>query len=171
MNPASEIVAVVDDHNRVIGATTRREMRARRLTHRATYILVFNGSGELFVQKRTMRKDVYPGYFDVAAGGVVLAEETYDQGAARELDEEMGIKNVPLNYLFEFYFADGGMRVWGRAYSCEFDGRVVLQEEEVASGDFFTIREVLKMAARSPFTPDGLYVLRRFLARCASNRS
>ena len=47
-----EIVAIVDENNRVIGSSTRREMRCKRLIHRATYIFVFNGRGELFVQKR-----------------------------------------------------------------------------------------------------------------------
>ena len=50
------------------------------LPHRSTYVLVFNSQGDLYVQKRTLTKDVFPGYFDVAAGGVVLAGETYVAG-------------------------------------------------------------------------------------------
>ena len=36
-------------------------------------------------------KDVYPSYYDVAVGGVVGAGESYDDGAQRELAEELGI--------------------------------------------------------------------------------
>ena len=61
MSTADEIVALVDEHNRVIGAVPRREMRAKRLPHRSTYIFVFNTQGYLYVQKRTMTKDVFPG--------------------------------------------------------------------------------------------------------------
>ena len=71
-NPAEELVEIVDRDNHVIGAVTRRIMRQQGLIHRATYILVFNDRGELYIQKRTITKDIYPGYWDVAAGGVVM---------------------------------------------------------------------------------------------------
>jgi 8-oxo-dGTP pyrophosphatase MutT (NUDIX family) len=163
MDAAEEVVVIVDRHNHVVGAAPRREMRARRLPHRSTYILVFNAAGELYVQKRTMNKDVFPGYYDVAAGGVVLAGETYEQGAARELAEEMGIRGVPLTPLFDFYFENERTCLWGRAFSCVYEGVVVLQPEEVESGAFVPIDEILRRAQTEPFTPDGLYVLRRYL--------
>ena len=96
MDPGEEIVTIVDDQNRVIGSTFRRDMRAQKLPHRATYVLVFNSSGELFVQKRTTNKDVFPGYYDPAAGGVVLAGESYLEAAMRELEEEIGTRNVEI---------------------------------------------------------------------------
>ncbi len=161
MDPGDEIVAIVDEDNRVVGAAPRREMRARRLPHRCTYILVYNSRGEIYVQKRTRTKDVFPGYYDPAAGGVVLAGENYLDGATRELEEEMGIRDVPLESLFKFYHAGDHSRVWGAAYRCVYDGPVTLQEEEVESGAFMTVEAVFQAAASQPFTPDGLYVLRR----------
>lgn len=163
MGAADEIVAIVDAHNNVVGAVPRREMRARRLPHRSTYVLVFNSRGELYVQKRTLFKDVFPGYYDVAAGGVVLAGETYEQGAERELEEEMGIRSVPLTRLFDFYFENERTCLWGCAFSCVYDGEVVLQEEEVESGAFVPVSDILHRAETEPFTPDGLYVLHRYL--------
>jgi 8-oxo-dGTP pyrophosphatase MutT (NUDIX family) len=163
VDPGEEIVTIVDDQNRVVGSTLRREMRAQRLPHRATYVLVVNSTGELFVQKRTMTKDVFPGYYDPAAGGVVLAGESYLEAAVRELEEEMGIRNVPLESLFEFYFNDEHSRVWGAAFSCTYDGKIVLQKEEVQSGAFIRIAHVLREIEEKPYTPDGVYVLRRYL--------
>jgi 8-oxo-dGTP pyrophosphatase MutT (NUDIX family) len=163
MGAADEIVVIVDEQNNVVGAAPRGEMRAKRLPHRSTYILVFNTSGELYVQKRTMTKDVFPGYYDVAAGGVVLAGESYEQGAERELEEEMGIRGVPLTRLFDFYFKDEHTRLWGCAFSCIYDGEIVLQEEEVESGAFVQVDEILRRSETERFTPDGVYVLRRYL--------
>ena len=163
MEAADEIVALVDEHNNIVGAIPRREMRAKRLPHRSTYILVFNAHGDLYVQKRTQTKDVFPGYYDPAAGGVVLAGESYEEGARRELAEEMGICGAPLTGLFDFYFEDAHVRLWGRAFSCVYDGEVVLQAEEVESGAFMPIRDILCRAETDQFTPDGMYVLRRYL--------
>src|SRR5262245_29343971 len=163
MGVADEIVVIVDEHNQVVGAAPRLEMRAMRLLHRSTYVLVFNFRGELYVQKRTLTKDVFPGYYDVAAGGVVLAGETYEQGAERELEEEMGIRGVPLTQLFDFYFEDDHTRLWGGAFICVYDGAIVLQEEEVESGAFMALHDILRRAETELFTPDGMYVLRRYL--------
>ena len=87
MGSGDEIVTIVDENNRPVGTAPRRRMRAERLIHRATYILVFDPRGRLLIQKRTPDKDIYPGYFDAAAGGVVLAGETYEESAAREAKE------------------------------------------------------------------------------------
>jgi isopentenyldiphosphate isomerase len=163
MEAANEIVAIVDKHNNVVGAVPRREMRAKRLPHRSTYILVFNSQGALYVQKRTMTKDVFPGYYDPATGGVVLAGESYEDSAARELEEELGIRNVPLTRLFDFYFEDPHTCVWGGAFSCTYGGELVLQEEEVEYVELMTIDDVLQRAETERFTPDGLYVVRRYL--------
>jgi 8-oxo-dGTP pyrophosphatase MutT (NUDIX family) len=170
MSTADEIVAIVDEQNNLVGAAPRREMRARRLPHRSTYILVFNSRGELYVQKRTLTKDVFPGYYDAAAGGVVLAGESYAQGARRELEEEMGIRDVPLTPLFDFYFADEHTRVWGMVFSCVYDGEIVLQAEEVESGAFMPISDILHQAQTASFTPDGLYVLSRYLHSTTATR-
>lgn len=163
MDPGEEVVTIVDERNRVLGSALRREMRARNLPHRAAYVLVLNSQRELFVQKRTMTKDVFPGYYDPAAGGVVLAGESYLECATRELEEEMGIRGAALETLFDFYFEDERSRVWGTAFSCIYDGEIVLQAEEVESGAFMPMPDVLREIDEKPYTPDGVYVLRRYL--------
>ena len=159
-DPDQEIVQIVDEDDNEIGAVARHIMRKQRLIHRASYILVFNTNQELFVQKRTMSKDMYPGYLDVAAGGVVLAGESYEQSADRELEEELGIK-AKIQFLFDRYYEDADNRVWGRIFSCIHEGPFTFQPEEVADGWFMTIDQALDLSKKEPFTPDGLEILRR----------
>lgn len=163
-NAAEEKIVIVDEQNNEIGSATRQEMRARNLPHRATFILVFNSAGQLFVQQRTTRKDIYPGYYDAVCGGVVQEGETYEVSAVRELAEELGIRDTECTTLFDFSFREKNNFVWGRAYSCIYDGAITLQEEEVAWGSFLSLEEVLQLTASKSFTPDGLYVLKRYLA-------
>ena len=159
-----EIVVIVDEKNHVTGSLPRSEMRRLNEIHRACYILVFNSQGLLFVQKRTSFKDVYPDHYDVATGGVVLADETYDESAVRELAEEIGARDVPLQVLFDFYHGNDNCRVWGRVYKCVYDGDITLQEEEVESGEFHNIEDIFQLMETHPFTPDGVIVLKRYLA-------
>src|SRR5262249_18996184 len=100
-DPRDELIDILDDAGHMIGTATRREVRARGLAHRCTYIFVFNRRGELFVHQRTPTKDVYPSHWDVAIGGVVAAGETFDQGAQREVWEELGVA-IELEPLFPF---------------------------------------------------------------------
>ncbi len=158
---AKEIVQIVDRDNREIDALPRHLMRSRGLIHRASYVLVFNDQKEIFVQKRTTTKDIYPGYWDVAAGGVVLASESYEQSASRELAEELGISGIPLTPLFDHYFEDATNRVWGRVFRCTHEGPFTLQPEEVEYGYFMTIQEILQSSRQEPFTPDGILILQQ----------
>jgi len=161
--PAEERVLIVDDANRPVGAAPRARVRAEGLTHRATYIFVFDPTGRLFVQHRTETKDVYPGYWDLAAGGVVLEGESYDEGARRELAEELGIARRALEHAFDFRYRDADNDVWGRVYRCEFDGEPVLQAEEIAEGAWLELPAV-RAGAVAPVTPDTAQALERLLA-------
>lgn len=129
----SEIVTIVDRQNRIVDALPRAEMHARRLPHRASFVFVFREDGQADVQRRTLIKDVWPGYYDLAAGGVVLAHEEYKESALREVKEELGVSGVDLRGGIEFWFEDPSVQVWGMAYLCHFDGPLVLQPEEVAA--------------------------------------
>jgi len=160
-NPQEEIVQIVDRHNREVEALPRRIMRQQGLIHRASYILVFNEAGELFLQKRTATKDLYPSCWDVAAGGVVLAGESYEESAARELEEELGISGVRCTPLFDQYFEEVDNRVWGRIFSCCHNGPFRLQKEEVQDGCFMAVAAIFALSEQEPFTPDGIDILRK----------
>jgi pimeloyl-ACP methyl ester carboxylesterase len=154
-----EIIQIVDRHNRKIGQQPRARMRADKLIPRASYIFVFNDKDELFLQKRTVSKDIYPGCWDVAAGGVVLASESYEDSAGRELQEELGIDDAPLQFLFDHYYEEGDNRVWGRIFACHHNGPFILQASEVADGMFISVAEALRLKDKEQFSPNGLEIL------------
>ena len=160
-DPQNEQVQIVDENNLEIAAVSRSLMREQNLIHRASYILVFNNAGLLYVQKRTMNKDVYPGFYDVAAGGVVLAGESYEDAAERELEEEIGLNEITLTPCFDHFYDDAANRVWGRIFRCQHEGPFTLQEEEIESGGFMDVMQVLDSAEQGLFTPDGIEILQR----------
>lgn len=163
-DPGTELVDVIDSEGRTIGTVTRREMRARRLPHRCTYLLVFNHRGELFIHLRTPTKDVYPSHWDVAIGGVVAAGESFDAGVRREAREELGVDVEPVP-LFPFHYADAASVVQGMVYRAVHEGPFRLQVEEVVRGEFVPVADVARRAARDPFCPDGLAVLAEYQRR------
>jgi 8-oxo-dGTP pyrophosphatase MutT (NUDIX family) len=168
---ADELVDIVDEEDRVVGRTTRREIRARALRHRSTYILLFNSRNQLFVHQRTDTKDIYPGYRDVTFGGVVGAGEEPDAGARRELAEEAGIEDAPLRRVLRFRYDEDRNHVNGCVYTATYDGPLRLQASEVASGRFLDLDEVIELTQRERFCPDGIEALRLYLDRLNQARA
>ncbi|WP_372876338.1 NUDIX hydrolase [Pseudomonas sp.] len=160
----AELVAWVDEQDRPLGGVLRAELRERRLIGRGTYILLFNSAGELCVHRRTLSKALYPGYWDVAAGGMVLEGESYAESAARELAEELGIEDAPLVEHAHFLYDAAESRLWCRAYSAVSDAPLVLQPEEVLEARFMSLDEALADARCKPYCPDSLAALERYLA-------
>jgi len=157
-----EWVDIVDDNDRVVATATRAEMRAGNLLHRAVYVFVLNGRGEVFVHRRTPTKDVYPGYCDVTIGGVVGAGESYDAAAERELAEELGVVGAPIARLGDIRYADEGTRICGMVYLTRHDGPFVLQAEEITSGGFVPFAEAQRIAREERCCPDAVAVLEAY---------
>ena len=92
-NAKGERFNVVDETDRVVGMETRAVVHATGLRHRAVHIFVFNARDEIFLQKRSPWKDKHPGKWDSSAAGHLDSGEEYATAAARELVEELGIKD------------------------------------------------------------------------------
>ncbi len=164
---ADEKIDELDASGRVVGVTTRAEMRARRLPHRCVYILVFNGRGEIFIHQRTASKDVFPSFWDVTVGGVVSAGESFDLSAVREGGEELGVAIAP-EFLFPFSFADERSTAFGQAYRATHEGPFKLQVEEIVHGEFVATEELEEWFRRERFCPDGVEVWREYCRRGAA---
>ncbi|GAB97562.1 8-oxo-dGTP pyrophosphatase MutT (NUDIX family) [Kineosphaera limosa] len=169
---ARELVDLYDDHGRVVGQATRAQVRGQNLQHAATAVLVRNQRGELFVHRRTDTKDVYPGLFDVAAGGVVEAGEDPAQAAAREAFEELGVHGVPLLPLGVAHYADEHTRYLAFCFEVVYDGPIRLQPEEVAWGAWLPVAEALAWLTddEHPFVPDTTALLLDHLRRAVAGQ-
>lgn len=163
--PATEeMIDVVDTENRVIEVVPRSRMRHEVLRHRSTFILVFDRNGALYVQKRTLTKDINPGYWDPATGGVVSAGEGYHESALRELGEELGIRGAELIEHYDLLIETHATKTWGRVFSCHWDGEIIPQPEEVQFVEKMTPTEVVERSETENFTPDSLVVVKRWIA-------
>jgi isopentenyl-diphosphate Delta-isomerase len=95
----NEILEIVDMNDNVIGKATRAEIHSKNWIHRAVHIFVFNPKGEIYIQRRSSKKDRHPLKLDSSAAGHVDPGETYEQTALRELSEELSLE-IPVEELF-----------------------------------------------------------------------
>jgi 8-oxo-dGTP pyrophosphatase MutT (NUDIX family) len=148
-------VEIVDETGDVIGTATRAEMRARNLRHRAVGVLVRTTKGDVVVHQRAGWKDVWPGYWDVAFGGVLQPGEDWIDGARRELAEEAGIE-ADLDELGTGLYEDDAVRVFGRIFVATHDGPFTFVDGEVERTDLVPWRELRAWIARHTCCPDSL---------------
>lgn len=157
-----ELIAWVDEHDRLLGELPRAQLRERGLIGRGTFIVLFDSQGRLCAQQRTLSKAVYPGYWDAAAGGMVQAHETYALSAERELAEELGVTGVPLREHGRFLFEAPGNRLWCAVFSAVWDGPLKLQPEEISQVCFLHPQALLARMGSEPWCPDSIEALRRY---------
>jgi isopentenyldiphosphate isomerase len=146
---------VVNERDEVIRRATRREVHATGLWHRAVHILVFDEAGRVFLQKRSMLKDLSPGLWDSSCSGHLDAGEDYDTAAVRELGEEIGVRlpagEVPARWFrIEACEPTGWEFVW--VYRLRYTGPITIDPLEIQFGEWVSPAEV---AARIAARPEG----------------
>ena len=148
---AEEIFDVVNEADEVVGQATRSRVHAQGLMHRAVHVLVFNRRGELFLQKRSMKKDRQPGLWDSSASGHVDSGEDYDACARRELREEIGLQTTcALQKLFKLPASQttDQEHVW--VYESYAEGPFRLHPDEIERGGWFPSPDVTRWVEDRP---------------------
>jgi 8-oxo-dGTP pyrophosphatase MutT (NUDIX family) len=151
---ADELVEQVAPDGTVERIVTRAEMRAGALRHRCVYLLVVD-RGRLLVHRRSDDKDVWPGRWDVAAGGVVGAGEAWDDAARRELAEELGIVAEPEPVGAGAWEGEAA-KVLGRVYVVEHPGPFRFDDGEVVEARFVDRTELQVLLDTQPMCPDSV---------------
>lgn len=148
---SEEIFDVVNERDEVTGSAPRSEVHRRGLRHRAVHVLVFNQRGEIFLQKRSLTKDCFPGTWDSSAAGHLDRGEEYDACAVRELREELGVAAAaPPRRLFKLAACAATGQEFCWVYRAESEGPFTLHPEEISEGGWFAPAAVTAWLARRP---------------------
>lgn len=158
-----ELVYTVDISNNHLGYCIRENLKSGQIMFRTSQIFVLNSENKLYVQKRSIAKYPFPGYYDVCPGGVRTNLDNSDEDTARrELQEEMGIQNSELKYLFDIMFDNNKWKWWGMVYMTKWD-QPTIHDEEVEQVYLWDIHEIdHKIREGLQFTPNTLQAFPRF---------
>jgi isopentenyldiphosphate isomerase len=161
-----EIFDVVNERDEVVGRRTRGDVHRFGLLHRAVHVLVFNANGDLFLQKRSLKKDCFPGVWDSSASGHLEAGEDYDQCAVREVREELGLNlcSAPMR-LFKIPACPQTGFEFCWVYRCYSNGPFSLHPDEIECGEWFSPAHISKWITDRPqdFAGALLLIWRKFL--------
>ncbi len=160
-----EVLDIVDKTGKIIGQAERNEVYKKGLLHPAVNIVVTNNKGQIFIQRRSLKK-ILPLYWDISASEHVKSGEDYKSAAIRGLKEELSIiapvkllrgKHIQRNEyktqdicLVEYELVE--------LYGAIYDGKIRINQEEVAEGKFIFLKELSKLIINNQikFSPWGL---------------
>lgn len=163
-------VVVVDENDNEVGSAMLAEVWQKGLYHRIASIFVEDEQGRMLLQRRGPNVKVYSNCWDQAAGGHVDEGYTYEQTAANELAEEIGLHDVELTTITTYRFntkeGDRIINQFVRVFLAHVPSDTPLQPqaEEVSKLRWFTPAELKDIVAGHPemFTPGFLHELREF---------
>ncbi len=161
---AAQLVEHVDERGQVIEVVTRAEMRARALRHRSVYIAVLDHDDQLLVHKRADWKDVFPGAWDLAFGGVCDVGEDWEPSAHRELMEEAGVHGELADH-GPVSFEAPGVALVGRFFVCRHDGPFSFNDGEVTDTQWVPLQDLADFVDSHEVPPDSKLVVTRLVSR------
>lgn len=150
-----ELFDLVDLDDHVIGVVRRGDAhRNPALIHRSVQILIFSSDGRLLLQKRSARKDLFPGYYCASASGHVDAGEDYARTAIREAWEELGIALQLIPLAKTLVRSEQETEITALYISIN-DGPFTFHPGETDGGVFMTLGEIRRRrdAGTLPMTP------------------
>lgn len=151
----SEIVDIVDKNDRVIGQASRQACHGDpSLIHRVVHIMVFNPLGDLLLQLRGRNKQIQPNKWDTSVGGHLSSGEGYEEGAKRELEEELGIQSTAFKKMYDYTWRSEIETERVRTYRLIHNGPVRFNKTEIEEALFWSPEEIDENLGNDLFTPN-----------------
>ncbi len=155
MSENEEWLEVVNEQGEVQRMATRQECHSGPgLIHRVVHVLVWDQEGRLYLQKRAQHKDIQPGKWDTSVGGHLCPGETIQDGALRELEEELHVPKTALTHLYQYMMFGSRETELVNTYSLVWGGPITPDAHEIEEGRFWTQAEIEAGLGQGIFTPN-----------------
>ncbi|MFF7310644.1 NUDIX domain-containing protein [Streptomyces sp. NPDC008137] len=158
----SEPVERVDEQDRVLGVVERGEAIERRWLHRVATTVCRDQQGRFLVHRRQERVPRFPGQYNWLIGGAAEVGESYEEAAARELTEELGVR-APVRFVFKF-LCDGLISpYWLGLHEAVVSHVLAPDPSEIDWYGWVTEGELREAVEEWSFVEDGVDAFRRYV--------
>ena len=116
--------------------------------HKAVWIWIVNGGGNLLIQKRSALKKKSPNKWDMPSAGHVSAGEGVLETCVRETQEELGIVAKPEDFIFLKEWVNLKGKELAQIYLLKTNYKIdemTLKKEEVSEVKYLSYDEFVKM--------------------------
>ena len=155
MVQAGEMLPVIRENGIVYAQATRKYCHGGSfLLHPVVHLHIINRNAELYLQKRSMKKDLLPGRWDTAVGGHVDYGEYLSEALHREAGEELGFYDFNPLYLGSYVFQSNIDREMINIFAAVGNFTLHPDEDEVEEGRYWPLDEIEANIGKDVFTPN-----------------
>ncbi|MFJ7180160.1 NUDIX hydrolase [Streptomyces massasporeus] len=157
-----ELVERVDEQDRVVGVVDRDEAVRNGWLHRVATTVCRDPRGRVLVHRRPEHVSRFPGHHNWLIGGGVGVGESYEEAAARELAEELGVQ-ARVRFAFTFLCRGAISPYWLGVHEAVVTEPLSPDPSEIAWHGWLGEAELREALRNRLFVPDGLNALSRYL--------
>lgn len=138
-----EWLPLVNEKGEVLGKAPRSICHSgSKLLHPVVHLHIINEQNEIFLQKRSMKKDLLPGKWDTAVGGHIGVNEKVEDALKREAFEELGITDFQARFLGSYVWESTREKELVFSFLCTRYNQIHIDNDEVDEGRFWNKQEI-----------------------------
>ncbi|MGW0710954.1 NUDIX domain-containing protein [Streptomyces sp. NPDC002643] len=166
MGELREPVERVDEGDGVVGVVDRRDAIRHGWLHRIATVVCRDTAGRFLVHRRAADMSRFPGQFNWMVGGATDVGESYEEAAARELAEELGVRGHP-RFVLKFRCAGAISPYWLGLHEVVVAEAEAIRPDpsEIAWHDWVTEAGLGDLVRHPEFVPDAREAYERYLCR------
>lgn len=152
---ASEWFPIVEPNGLVVGRATRTYCHSgAKPLHPVIHIHIIDRYSRIYLQKRSMRKDIQPGKWDTAVGGHVSYGEGIIEAVYREAFEELGLIEFNPIMLETYQFESEVEKEMVNVFAAVGTYELHPDHDEVDEGRWWELSDIDASLGKGVFTPN-----------------
>lgn len=151
----NEWLPIVLPSGMVVGRSTREYCHSgAKPLHPVIHIHIIDRFSRIYLQKRSMRKDIQPGKWDTAVGGHVSYGESLIEAVYREASEELGFTEFNPIYLETYEFESAIEKEMVNVFAAVGSYELHPDLDEVDEGRWWDLADIDASMGKGIFTPN-----------------
>ena len=153
--PTDELLPLMEPNGMVYGQASRAWVHSGvQVLHPVVHLHIVDRFGKVYLQKRSMNKDLLPGYWDTAVGGHVSYGESVLEALYRETAEEIGLEAFNPVFLEAYEYLTRRDREFVFVHAVVGHPELRPNMAEVSEGRWWTVPELEETMGKDILTPN-----------------
>lgn len=152
---ASEMLPLTDEGGLVTGQAPRSWCHnGTKALHPVVHLHLINRNSEIYIQKRSSEKEIFPLYWDTAVGGHISYGEQVLEALYREAREELGMFDFNPVSILTYVWESTTEKELVNVFAAVGDFDLEPHNEEVEEGRWWSLNDIESSMGKNILTPN-----------------